>query len=249
MTASKHSIINGGIKIISTLCVTALVACSAVGSDSSVDATNASDDNAVGTDSAATAVASLFGGSASASMSQPLTISKDALNLMVEQGQEQAEFDTCDFLDQGPGEVVISAYGDPGTYGAEDYTITVAEEDFCTLPDGTETTGDGPDGEGRVAAFELEMAVSGTCVNEDSSETIVEMQAGSAGVFRNNDDYYPQIFGTFTFVIDGDNSMDVDCTIYLNEDQTVDFAQCTDENGVVVEQSDTSECEFDTGEE
>ena len=176
---------------------------------------------------------------------------------MVEQAEQEggsSDPDTCYILiqsedDVGPEGVDVSAFGEAGTYGASSASITVGEEDFCTLSDGTENTGEGPDDEGKVAAFEITDTVSGTCTGEGESESTVEMLAGSSGVFRNSGGYMPEIYGTFSVAADGGEAVDVDCTIYLNEDGSVDFAECTDENGDEVEQTDATDCDFGGSEE
>jgi hypothetical protein len=127
--------------------------------------------------------------------------------------------------------------------------MTVSEDDFCTQPDGIENTGSGPDGLGLFATFELVDSVDGSCETEDGDATTIQMQSGSTGIWRNTEDpnYYPQVFGNFTYTIDGDEETTLDCTIYLNDDESVAFANCSDENGdVVVEEDGSSNCEFTT---
>lgn len=247
MTSRKHILKNIAFKTISSLAVAATVACSGSGtSTSSLD--SAALDN---TDAAVSAVASIFGGSST----QNLVISTAQLQKMVEQAQDQQEcaendpYCTCTFGEEGPDEVDSTLYGTPGTYGADGYSLDIAAEDFCTLSNGTENSGSGPDGNGLVATFELNSDVEGSCDNDDGSITTMTMQAGSSGVFRNNEDYYPEIYGTFSFLINETDTVDVSCTIFLNDDESIAFAACTDADGSTVEHSDTADCSFNTTDE
>lgn len=238
-------------RLLSIAAIASLVACGSATSESA--ATTASTDAA---DDTASAVASLFGSGASASVSANLTISSDAIRRLADAAQDEAqgqegeydggdyqEYDMCaEFSDAShpePDGVNTSAFGAAGTYGAEGNSITVTEADFCTMPDGTPNTGDS-----LVAAFEISDDVSASCTDAQDSVTTVTMQAGSMGVYRNTDEYFPQIYGSFVMVTDNDTVTVVNCTIYLNEDETTDYASCTDENGVTVEQSDDTSCDF-----
>lgn len=196
-------------------------------------------------DSAASAAGALFSGGAQSSLSVP----QQALVRFVEEAQEEGwgspyendENYTCASIDSSeqPENVTTTGYGDPGEYGSENQSITVAEEDFCFLPDGTANTGTGPDGEGRLGAFELIGDVNFSCDGVDEPGEVI-MQAGSFGVWRNTGEYQPQIYGAFNFLVDGEEYI-VSCTIFLNEDEEMEYADCTDENGnSVAQESDTS---------
>lgn len=199
-------------------------------------------------DSAASAAGALFSGGTQSSLSVP----QQALVRFVEEAQEEAwdspyendENYTCASIDTDdqPDNVTTLGYGDPGEYGSENQSITVAEEDFCFLPDGTANTGTGPDGEGRLGAFELIGDVNFSCSGDDEPGEVI-MQSGSFGVWRNTGDYLPQIYGTFSFLVDGEE-YDVNCTIFLNEDEEMEYADCTDENGDTVAQESDTSCQY-----
>lgn len=143
------------------------------------------------------------------------------------------------------------AYDLPGVYGSAENPIDVSEEDFCSLPDGTVNDGMGPDGWGRLATFELTGDIEASCENGDGSVTTIAMQAGSAGLWRNTDatddepSYEPQIFGTFNYLIDGSETVTLDCTIYLTGDETMAYANCSDDSGTVVEQAAEADCQIE----
>jgi hypothetical protein len=241
--------------ILSVVAITALTACGGATSESAATSSTESSDNV--SDSTVSAVASLFGSGATANVSANLTISSDVIKKLVDEAQDEEgqgydgeeqdgeyrEYDMClEFADDShpePENVNTSAFGAAGTYGAEGNSITVTEADFCTMPDGTPNSGDD-----LVAAFEIADDVSASCTDAEDSVTTVTMQAGSMGVYRNTDEYFPQIYGSFVMVTDNDIETVVNCTIFLNEDGTTDFASCTDENGATVEQSDETSCDF-----
>lgn len=144
-----------------------------------------------------------------------------------------------------PSGVETTPYTNAGTYGSTGNTVTVDEDDFCEMPDGTPNSGSGPDSNGLFAAFELIGDVDMDC---DGSS--IAMKSGSVGVFRNTlasgdtPAYMPQIFGSFTFEVDGSSSATVNCTIYLSEGESMAFSDCTDENGETVEQEEGASCQF-----
>lgn len=154
---------------------------------------------------------------------------------------------TCSQLDEGgPSQVETVAFGDAGTYGSEDYSVSLAATDFCELSDGTENSGSGPDGLGKYATFEIIADVSMTCTGEDTAE--IAMTSGSVGVFRNTvatdttPAYQPQIYGAFIFDVDG-TEVTVNCAMFLAEDETVLFADCSDENGEAIVQDSDASCQ------
>lgn len=240
-----------------TLLIPVVVACGSTASTTASTSSTTTSDDTSDVTGAASAAGALFGSSSSASLSVP----QQALVRFVEQAQQQYggspyendEAYTCASLDsseQGdqPDNVTTSGYGDPGIYGSDNQNVTVAEEDFCFQSDGTANTGTGPDGNGRFAAFELEGDVDFSCTGADAPAEIV-MQAGSSGVFRNTletaDDpaYWPQIYGAFNFLVDGEEHT-VNCTIFLTEEQSFAYADCTDENGASVAQEEDTDCSY-----
>lgn len=235
----------------------AILSVTACGSATGTSTASTDDSGVEDATTGASATAALFAASSSSASVSALTIPRSALNRYVqesldEENSEQYEngsSDTCLWVGQESEELMIvtGSYGLSGTYGSEGEPMTVSEDDFCTQSDGTENTGSGPDGLGLFATFELTDAVEGSCTSDDGDVTTVAMQSGSAGIWRNTEDptYYPQIFGSFTYIIDNDNEFALDCTIYLNDDETVAFANCSDENGdVVVEEDGSANCEF-----
>lgn len=224
------------------LCVVGFMSCG--GSSSSSD----SPDSSTTTDSTGAAVAALFGTGESASINKPFTIPQKLANLFVSMAIAQAEGagerDTCDDPDEdglsdGPQEITAPLTGDAGTYGNTSGTsMTLAEDDFCQNSEGTENTGDGPDGNGLFAAFTLTSEVTGTCTSGDSEETIT-MESGE-GVWRNTETSFPEVYGTF--VIDGTT---VNCSIFMNEDQTVqDTSSCSSEDGTALTLDSDVECQL-----
>lgn len=137
-----------------------------------------------------------------------------------EGGEEEGdgeERNTCDDPDgdgegDGPEEVSVGFSGEAGTYGDPSANaIEVTADDFCQDADGTENEGDD-----LFATYELTSTVTGTC---DSGT--LEMTAGE-GVWRNTDDCFPQIYGTFTI-----NGTEVDCYMCLSEDGSPDDGSCS----------------------
>lgn len=221
---------------IMTIAVPALVACG------STNGTGASTDSSDATvDVAAAAAGSLF-----SSGDAQLSISRGLLARFIEQASESEEGspnDTCqpliDNTDEGPEGVDVAAYGVAGSYGSTAELVDLAEDDFCTLSDGTENEGDGPDGEGLFASFEIIDDVLFECTDEGVSSIV--MQPGSYGVWRNTAEHQPQIYGTFNYLIDGAEEISLSCTIFLGDDEEIVYANCSSAEGeVVVEESDTS---------
>jgi len=157
-----------------------------------------------------------------------------------EGGPEGAgERGTCDDPDgngdsDGPEEINTPLTGTSGTYGdaANNNTITVDQDDFCVGDDGAENEGDD-----LFASFELENTVTGTCTDD----TTVSMTAGE-GIWRNTDDCFPEIYGTFTM-----NGTEIDCHICMAEDQTLsgDNSSCSAGGSAVTLNSDV-ECTLST---
>jgi hypothetical protein len=231
-----------------SLCV-AMNACGGATSTTSTStgsATTSSDT----TGSAGAAAGALFGGSSSSSLSiSTATLQRYANAALDENSEVEPSNTTCDFVESDENEnIAMDTYGDEGIYGSEDYSVDVTADDFCTQPDGTDNEGDD-----LFATFEIEEAVTGTCTGDDGDFTVA-MEAGSAGVWRNTDEYYPEIYGNFIYLITdaatgAESEVAVDCTIYLGEDEDVLFADCTDEDGAIIEQTEDASCEFDAGDD
>ena len=187
---------------------------------------------------AAAALAGLFSSNSDGSLNA-------ALQKAIANRHVIAEF--CNNLNASPSSVTNAAFTDVGTYGSTERPITVAEEDFCTLPDGTANTGSGPDGVGVFGAFAINTDVEIACTTPDETITVT-MNTGSAGIFRNTDAtadaaaYFPQIYGNFSLSIGGTEAS-ADCTMFLLEDQSIDFSSCTDADGVAIEQDSDVTCQ------
>jgi len=242
-----NTLINTGKLVIVMAALSSVVACGA--SQSSSTGTGASTSASTTSTTAATssAAAGLFSGGASSSIS---AIPSSLVTQFVEASEEaeESQGETCNTQGETPDDITIAYYGDAGTYGADDDYIIVDEEDFCTDSDGVAHEGTGPDGNGLFATFEIQEQVTGDCEDENGDSSEIVMESGSAGIWRNTDTHYPEIYATMILSMDGE-TVEVDCTIYLNEDETVDSASCTDENGYEVEQENEMSCEFSTDEE
>lgn len=150
---------------------------------------------------------------------------------------------------QTPEGITNSPFGDPGTYGSSARQVTLASEDFCTEPDGTENPEAGPDGSGRYAVFEMIADVEAVCTGSSDAATF-SMKIGSAGVTRNVDladgesTYQSQVYGTFLLAEGDGESIAYDCTIFIMDDSTAEFVDCSDANGNSVTQESEVTCEF-----
>lgn len=149
------------------------------------------------------------------------------------------------------------------TYGDPTDAITHNSEYFCANPEtGAENTGMGPDGLGRLAAFELTVDIDGTCVTttvDDTGDVVstatseISMLAGSYGLWRNTDDYEPEVYATFDLALDGEALGVVNCTLFIeSEDDSGDneailSASCSYADGTPIEDSAfvSSECSVD----
>lgn len=241
--------------IILTIIFLALISCSGgeIGTGVSNPPTNT-------TTKTASAVAAIFGSEENASINEFVKIPAQLLDLMVKKALAQEEFScgesdpacTCFFVSSGedsPTDINTTTFDDDIsaatsgtiTYGSADNSITLNQNDYCQQPDGTDNTGTGPDGNGLFAAFELIGDVMGTCTNSDV--TTLTMKAESEGIFRETQAFSPQIYGSFIFEVDGE-TVEVDCTIFLVEDGSVNSADCSDENGDTVLQDTDSSCSF-----
>ena len=232
---STRKILIGGMGALLILC---LVGC---GSSSG---TLGGSNPATSSQNAASAVAAMFGGGAITNLSVKVA----------EYEEPVSEGSTCDIImseeaDHDHPEIVDDTYGEPDFYGSIDYGISVSEEDFCTLPNETENEGDGPDSLGLVATFELEGDIEGNCQNDDESPSTIVMQVGSFGVWRQTEATdsavarSPEIHGHF-YILEGDEEMELDCTIYLDENEVATFADCSDVDGNNVVQDSSASCSF-----
>lgn len=158
---------------------------------------------------------------------------------------------TCSDSDTGGSNIAIQQFGMPGTYGSVAYPFTVSTTDFCELENGTDNSGDGADGDGLVNTFTI---LNDIPVNCDGETAEFSMGADSTGIYRNTTaeqtgtSYWPQIFGAFIFNVDGSEVL-VDCTIFLAEDQTIEFADCSDTNGNSIDLDSDTNCTIESGEE
>ncbi len=147
------------------------------------------------------------------------------------------ENDTCgEFRNEegaggGPEGVEMSASIEAGTYGSTSDPVTVTVDDDCE----SEATN-------AFAAFELTADVAGTCTGDLS----VTMKAGSAGISRNTSEYEPEIFGTFSFDVNGTTYEGIKCTIRLDGNGAVVTAvsSCVDSAGAAVTMSASNTCTF-----
>ncbi|MBI4237183.1 MAG: hypothetical protein HY696_02040 [Deltaproteobacteria bacterium] len=204
---------------------------SGCGAASTAGTETASTASTSSTDAAAAAVASLFSSGAGANIAKAASV----------ESQSQDLGDTCNFVaaDLAPSTAVqVSPYRDPGAFGSVNALLNVDAAHFCTQPDGTPNEGAGPDGEGKLAAFEITGQVTGDC-----NGTTILMQSGSVGVWRNTDSYEPQIWGQFNFDVEGE-SLTLDCTLYLQGNGQVAYADCSDQNGNTVVQDSSEQCQF-----
>lgn len=234
--------------ILSILLTISVTSCGSLSEGTGSD-DGASPASASGDDNAAAAVASLFGSPGGTSLIK--AVAGEEPNCPNDPGC------TCTFvaMDEGgtPSEVSDALYRDTGIYGSDNYPMEVGASDFCAQPDGTMNPGMGSDGLGRFASFELIADVEGDCTDTNGSETTLTMQVGSFGIWRNTDEtettpaYEPQIFGTFSILVDGEVSV-LNCTIYLDSTETAAFADCTNEDGQAVAQAEASSCQFSTDE-
>ncbi|MCP5464843.1 MAG: hypothetical protein H7A33_07460 [Deltaproteobacteria bacterium] len=229
---------------------TILVSSFACGSASSTSGISDADDSSSNS-SVASAAGALFGGSSS--QSSNLTVPSALLQEAIRHAEEESEEDgneTCNTIEDesGPSGIVMGYNGAEGSYGAEDYAMDVLEEDFCRDSDNNENTGTGPDGVGLFGTFEMEEDVIGNCEDADGNAFTIDMLAGSSGIWRNTGDYQPEIYGTFVVEDESGNQTTIDCTIFLDEDENIVQASCSDENGVEVEQESETECSFSSEE-
>lgn len=199
----------------------------ACGSSSSSDSTTTSSSAT----NAGAAVAAIFGTGSSSNVTASLPL--QVLDFFIKKARAQSGGDTCTGIDEGgPANVDVSASGSAGTYGSTASSVTLTTDNFCKDADGTDNTGTG-----LYGAFTLTGSATATCTDS----TTVEMTAGT-GVFRNTSTHFPEVYGTFT--IDGSA---YDCTMLLNEDQSVDSASCTDSEGAAVTLTSDVTCTIDAG--
>lgn len=150
------------------------------------------------------------------------------------------ERNTCDDPDgneeaDGPEEVETPLTGESGTYGnvAGGDIVTVDQDDFCVGDDGVANEGDD-----LFASFTLRQTVTGTCTDD----TTISMTAGT-GIWRNTDDCFPEIYGSFTM-----NINDCDVHICMGEDQTVGSDSSVSCGGQVVSVNTEVECTLSASE-
>jgi hypothetical protein len=233
--------------IMGIMAATTLMACGAAGTG----VTNASSSGSgavttsVGTPAAAASVVgAVFGNPVTAN----LGVVKIVKSAPAEEGGDTcAEVLNPDSEASDSDHIETAAYAAPGAYGSLNDLLHVEEGDTCADSAGIENSGNGPDGDGRVAHFEIIADVTGSCSNADGSEDTIVMQATSTGVWRNTDEFSPQVWGHF-LVSYNDEQFEIDCTLHLGDDETILYADCSDDSGTVVEQDTTAACQISTEE-
>lgn len=198
----------------------------------SVSCSSSSDDtpSATSTDNTGAAVAAIFGTSGDSNITASLPVK--VLEFFVRKARAQGTPDMCDeSLESGPANVTMSYSGSAGSYGSASAGVTLTADEFCQDSDGTENSGDG-----LYITFVLSSATA-----DCSDGSTVEMTSGE-GVARNFDSHYPEVHGVFT--VGGEA---VNCTIFINEDQSVDSADCSDSTGTTVELTSDVTCTIDAG--
>lgn len=190
------------------------------------------------TANAAAAVGSAFSGGGSSSISNPESaLLQEIVSAFAQRAIAQESNDTCDTLDENPGNVTSSAQGTSGTYGSATDSVTVdADTDFCQDSSGSDNTDTGPGESGLFASFTL----SSADISCDDGETLT---MSGTGIWRNRSDIdiYPEIFGQFEVTDSEGTAETVNCTLALDEDGDVDasLSSCTAED-------DDSEIEIDS---
>ncbi len=163
---------------------------------------------------------------------------------------------TCEYtgVANSPSNVTDVLFGNGGTFGSVNNSVTLESDDYCENSDGTENPNIGPDSNGIFAGFYLNGDITGTCTSGTGTATTVIMKGeaegtSSSGVWRNlyatdtTPSYNPQIFGSFVFEINGTQT-EVNCTIYLTEGGTTSFANCSDSTGISIDQDSDATCTF-----
>jgi hypothetical protein len=207
------------------------------------EATGASTSASANDAMAASAASQLFGSSTSANLAASKV-------LLVKSTDSRSEsYSTCDEAlsdTAGPdaGTVKIGSYSAPGAYGSLNYLNQLEADGSCALEDGSANPA--TDQSSLVASFELVGTVDGSCT-EDDGVTTIAMLPGSTGIWRNTQEYSPQIWGTFNFLINGTREITLDCTIFLGEGEEVLFADCTNDSGTVVAQDTSASCSIESG--
>lgn len=212
-----------------------LVGCGSagVGTDGSTDATSTASNDAAG------AVALLFNAGVSGNLAK-LKVAESGSESQSDGGNGSTCEEALRGSDNSEHPITVGAVGTPARYGSTETAVTIAEEDFCALSSSPTAlnTAAGFDGSGLVATFTIDGDISTSC----TGDTTIVMQAGSKGVWRNTSDYSPQVWGTFNFLVNGE-PLTLDCTLYLGADETIVFADCSDENGTVVSQDRSASCQ------
>lgn len=226
-------------KIISYMVAVGLIGIVACGS--STTSTTSSTSSALS--NSAAAVGSAFGGGSSSSVSNTqASLIRSIVAGFAQKAIAQSD-ETCDTLEESPGNVTSSAQGTTGTYGSATDSVEVdADTDFCQDSNGSDNTDTGPGESGLFASFTLSSAEI-TC---DDGETLT--MEGS-GIWRNRSDIdiYPEIFGEFE-VTDSDGTTEtVNCSLALNADGDVDadLSSCTTSDESEVDIDSTVTCTID----
>lgn len=140
-------------------------------------------------------------------------------------------------------DIAMAPFADPGFYGATQSGIQLKEQHFCALPSAPttlNTTSSGPDGKGLLAKFTISADVTATCTDPATSgQTTFSMKSGSTGVWRNTRAqdtgvaHEPEVYGRMILGTDS-TSVTVNCTFFLDGNESIISASCSDTNGQAI---------------
>ena len=208
--------------------VLAIISVVGVGCSSSSTSSSTSDIDTVSANSGAI-IAAVFSTSPDGNVS---SLVKQIQEVIKNQGAPT----TCESLDGGEASVAVEASGESGTYGTASDAATVdADTDFCEDSEGNANDSDGV----LYASFTVTSGVV-TC-DDDSTATL-----SGTGIFRQDGDFCPEIFGNFTMTAGGETS-EANCTIRLSceTDGEVLEATCDDGEGNTLTLSSDVSCSID----
>lgn len=183
---------------------------------------------AVGSGAAVTAV---FGSmSGEASINERARIPQSIINLLVKKAIAQGNFTACDAVNEtsGPEGIEMSLDGEDGDYGNPADLFTVQDGgtyEFCA-------------DDGDVAAWEITDAVSVDCTQGDESFAI--SMTGS-GIFREDNEANQTVIGGDFIMTSGDDSVESPCSFQINHDNGAFEGEGCAGDGL--DPSDDVECE------
>lgn len=143
--------------------------------------------------------------------------------------------------------VEVVGFKPAGIYGSANRSITIKENEFCSLPDGTLNFSNGPDGKGRLAGFAFTRDVVGSC-SSGGLESEIKIRQGSGGAMRftqasgGEAAHEPEIYGRFSFVF-GESASALNCTLFIGADHKILLTDC-EADGITIEQSLQASCQF-----